>query len=161
MSIRKAMGLALAFTTCMGALTLTAAPAQAEIAGACRIDVTLVEAGDIDEKGADEIRVRIGGNAYPGESSWVQMEARDRKSGSVFDDPSTVMNNNVGKSIALIEVDPTFILKNFELGTITVVPADCGNMQVGEVRDKQRRIQGTHTTFYSYLLNVRLTGLEA
>ncbi|GAA4914890.1 hypothetical protein HD597_010683 [Nonomuraea thailandensis] len=150
---------ALALATGLAAAgALTAGPATA-MAANCRVELYDIDNLNVAERdGKDELRFLVGGNLFP--NGYVNMRNGDDADPADFGNPSTVVSSAGSVSFNLREVTPPAIGSGDSLGSISVSGSSvCAPLATNGVAYVEDIIDGTHETFYSYLVELRVTGL--
>ncbi|MEU7899982.1 hypothetical protein AB0B45_45010 [Nonomuraea sp. NPDC049152] len=139
-------------------VALAASPAAAA-AGSCRVELYDIDALNVGERdGHDELRFLVGGNLFPN-NGWFTMDTGDDGDPADFGHPSTVVTSNGTASFNLREVTPPWVNSGASLGSVIAHGSTCAPLAVGAVDYEEDFIDGTHGTFYSYKVKLKLTGL--
>ncbi|MEV4169249.1 hypothetical protein [Nonomuraea sp. NPDC049709] len=136
---------------------LAASPAAA--ASQCRVELYDIDNLNIAERdGKDELRFLVGGNLFPNNGYYNMYNGGDGDPGD-FGYPSTVVTSTGTVSFNLREVQPPAVGMGDSLGSVVAHGSVCAPLAVGAVDYEEDYIDGTHETFYSYRVKLKLTGL--
>ncbi|GAA4069146.1 hypothetical protein [Nonomuraea soli] len=141
-----------------------AVPAHAAAAGSkatyCSVSVYSVYAGDIAERdGRDEIRIKAGGNLYPGDGFYKKFRTGDTFYSAAFDNAATTVDKDSDARFSLREVKPPAAGGGTNLGSFRVTWKDCKNLQVGSYAfSTTKRVSGKYQTKYDYRVVLKITG---
>ncbi|GAA2210496.1 hypothetical protein GCM10009850_059550 [Nonomuraea monospora] len=142
------------------ALAATSTTLSSTMASTCRVELYDIDNLDVDERdGKDELRFLVGGNLFP-RPGYFAMRNGDDGDPADFGNPSTAVSSTGSVSFNLREVTPPIVGSGDSLGSITVSGSSvCAPLTTGGVDYVQDVIDGTDETFYSYLVELKVTGL--
>ncbi|MEV0379304.1 hypothetical protein [Nonomuraea sp. NPDC050643] len=142
-------------------MAVAALPAAASsMASFCQVELYDIDNLNVDERdGKDELRFLVGGNLFPN-NGYYNMRNGDDGDPADFGFPSTVVSDTGSVSFDLREVTPPAVGRGDSLGTATVSGSSvCAPLAVGASTTVVDYVDGTDETFYSYRVELEVTGL--
>ncbi|MFG1704987.1 hypothetical protein ACFLIM_17505 [Nonomuraea sp. M3C6] len=149
----------LALAVGLAAPTALAASPAAAATGSCLVELHDIDALNVAERdGHDELRFLVGGNLFPN-NGWFSMSTNSDGDPNQFGFPSTVVSSTGTASFNLREVTPPWVNSGDSLGSVVAHGSVCAPLGPGDEDYEEDFIEGTDGTFYSYLVELKLTGL--